>query len=97
MTNFILLQAAPGGGASMLFLPLILLVFLVFFVYIPQNQQKKQQQKLLASLKEGMDVYTASGIVGRITKIDDKTVRLMVDDKTFLRVLKSSVSGEFKG
>jgi preprotein translocase subunit YajC len=98
MTNFILLQASGAGSSlTMLFPLLIFLVFFIFFIFIPQNRQKKQQQTFLESLKEGMDVVTASGIVGRITKIDDKTVRLMVDDKTFLRVLKSTVSAEFKG
>ena len=99
MLNYILLQsAAPGGsGMTMLFPLLIFLVFFIFFIFIPQNRQKKQAQKFMESLKEGMDVVTSSGIVGRITKIDEKTVRLMVDEKTFLRVLKSTVSSEFKG
>lgn len=99
MTSYILLQGQPGAGSSltMLFPLLIFLVFFVFFIFIPQNRQKKQAQKFLESLKEGMDVFTSAGIVGRITKIDEKTVRLMVDDKTFLRVLKTTVSGEFKG
>lgn len=98
MLNYILLQgAAPGGGMTMLFPLLIFLVFFIFFIFIPQNRQKKQQQQFMDNLKEGMDVVTSSGIVGRITKIDDKTVRLMVDEKTFMRVLKSSVTSEFKG
>jgi preprotein translocase subunit YajC len=97
MTSFMLLQAGgAAGGLTMMFPLLIFIVFFVFFIYIPQNRQKKQQQTFLDNLKEGMDVFTQSGIVGKITKIDDKTVRLMVDDKTFLRVLKTTVSGEYK-
>ncbi len=98
MNTFVLLQAAqPGGSAlGMLFPILIFLVFFLFFIYIPQSRQRKQQQTFMDSLKEGMDVVTQAGIVGRITKVDDKTVRLMVDEKTFMRVLKSSVSAEFK-
>ena len=97
MTDLLLFQdVAPGGGLGMLFPLLIFLVFFVFFIFIPQNKQRKEQQKLLSNLKEGMEVVTQSGIIGKITKIDDKTVRLMVDEKTFLRVLKSTVSGEFK-
>lgn len=81
---------------AMLFPLLIFLVFFVFFIYIPQNRQRKQQKNFLDSLKEGMDVVTQAGIIGKITKIDDKTVRLMVDEKTFVRVLKSTISSEFK-
>jgi preprotein translocase subunit YajC len=99
MSTFILLQAAqPGGSAlGMLFPILIFLVFFVFFIYIPQSRQRKQQQQFMDSLKEGMDVVTNAGIIGKITKLDDKTVRLMVDEKTFMRVLRTSVSAEFKG
>jgi preprotein translocase subunit YajC len=43
-----------------------------------------------------MDVVTSSGIIGKITNIEDKAVRLMVDEKTFIKVLKSSISSEFK-
>lgn len=100
MLAFILLQAAPGGlmsGLSALFPLLIFLVFMIFFVFIPQNRQRKQQADLMKNLKEGMDVVTQSGIIGRITKVDGDVVRLMVDEKTFIRVLKSSVTGEYKG
>jgi preprotein translocase subunit YajC len=93
---FLQAQAPQGGGFAMLFPLVIFLVFFVFFIFIPQNRQRKAQQKLMESLKEGMEVVTQSGIVGKITKVEDKTVRLMVDEKTFLHVLKASISGEFQ-
>jgi preprotein translocase subunit YajC len=96
MSAQLLLQAQPGGSMAMLFPLLIFIVFFVFFIYIPQNKQRKQQKNFLESLKEGMDVVTSSGIIGKITKIEDKAVRLMVDEKTFIKVLKSSISSEFK-
>lgn len=97
MTGFIFLQA-PGGAPSltMLFPLLIFLVFFVFFVYLPQTRQRKQQAELMKNLKEGMDVVTQAGIIGRITKLDDQVVRLMVDEKTFIRVLRTSITGEYK-
>ena len=96
----LLFQAAPGGGSNpllgMLFPFLIILVF-YFFLIRPQMKRQKEQQKFVDSLKEGMDVVTSAGLIGRITKIDGAVVRLMVDEKTFLRVVKSSIQGEFKG
>lgn len=93
-----LLQLASGGSPllGMLFPVLILLVF-YFFLIRPQVNRQKEQQKFVDGLREGMEVYTQAGIVGRITKVEANTVRLMVDEKTFMRVLKSSVQGEFKG
>lgn len=81
---------------GMLF-PLLILAVFYFFLIRPQVNRQKEQQKFVDGLREGMEVYTQAGIVGRITKVEATTVRLMVDEKTFMRVLKSSVQGEFKG
>jgi preprotein translocase subunit YajC len=94
-----LLQAAAPGGNPLLgmLFPLLILVVFYFFLIRPQMKRQKDQQKFVDSLREGMEVYTQAGIVGRITKVDGNIVRLMVDEKTFMRVLKSSVQGEYKG
>lgn len=94
----ILLQAAPASNPliGMLFPFLIIIVF-YFFLIRPQIRKQKDQQKFVESLKEGMEVVTNSGIIGRITKMDGPVIRLMVDEKTFIRVVKSSIQGEFKG
>lgn len=80
---------------GMLFPFLIILVF-YFFLIRPQIKRQKEQQKFVENLKEGMDVVTNSGIIGRITKIEGTVVKLMVDEKTFIRVVKSSIQGEYK-
>jgi preprotein translocase subunit YajC len=100
MLQFIFLQAAPpsGGGSgliSMLFPFLILIVF-YFFLIRPQMKRQKETQKFQESLREGLEVVTNSGIVGKITKIDGPLVRLMVDEKTFIRVVKTAIQGEYK-
>lgn len=97
MLQFVFLQAQPGGNPllSMLFPFLILIVF-YFFLIRPQMKRQKDQQKFVESLKEGMEVVTSAGLIGRITKIDGPVVRLMVDEKTFLRVVKTSIQGEYK-
>lgn len=80
----------------MFFPMMIFLVFMFFFIYLPQSRQRKAQKKLLDSLKEGMEVVTNSGIIGKITKIDGNIVRLMVDEKTFMRVVRQSITSEYK-
>lgn len=97
MLQFIFLQAAGGSNPllSMLFPFLILIVF-YFFLIRPQIKRQKDQQKFQESLREGLEVVTQAGIIGRITKIDGNVVRLMVDEKTFIRVVKQTITGEFK-
>ncbi len=93
-----LLQApAAGNGLLGMLFPLLIIVVFYFFLIRPQIKRQKEQQKFVESLKEGMEVVTNSGIIGRITKIDGPVIRLMVDEKTFIRIVKSSIQGEYKG
>ncbi len=92
----IFLQAPGGAFISMLF-PFAILAVFYFFIIRPQINRQKDQQKFTESLKEGQDVVTASGLIGRVTKIDGNVVRLMVEEKTFVKVLRSAIIGEFKG
>jgi len=93
------LLQAPAGGNGMLgmLFPFLIIIVFYFFLIRPQIKKQKEQQKFVESLKEGMEVVTSAGIIGRITKMDGPVVRLMVDEKTFIRVVKSSIQGEYKG
>lgn len=81
---------------GMLF-PLLIIAVFYFFLIRPQVKRQKDVQKFQENLREGMEVVTNAGIIGRITKIDGPVVRIMVDEKTFMRVVKSSIQGEYKG
>jgi preprotein translocase subunit YajC len=97
MIQFILLQAAaPSNPLIGMLFPFLILIVFYFFLIRPQMNKQKEAQKFADSLKEGMDVVTNSGIIGRVTKIDGNIVRLMVDDKTFMRVVRQSITSEFK-
>ncbi|MBK8557900.1 MAG: preprotein translocase subunit YajC [Lewinellaceae bacterium] len=97
MLSTIFLQA-PAGGNSLIGLafPFLILIVFYFFLIRPQIKRQKDQTSFINSLKEGMEVVTNSGIVGKVTKIEDNVVRIMSDEKTFIRVLKASIQGEFK-
>jgi preprotein translocase subunit YajC len=95
ITNYLFLQAAesPGIFASMWPLLLIIVVF-YFFIIRPQQKKAKEQNNFIASLEKGSQIVTASGIIGRINKIEDNILTLQIDSKTFIKVTKSSVSKE---
>lgn len=78
--------------------PLILLVGVMYFFFIrPQAKRQKEQQAFVDQLEKGQDVVTASGMFGKIVKIEDQVVTLEVDQKTFIRVTRSSVSKDMTG
>jgi len=98
MFQVLLFQSAPSGGNSLmgLLFPLLILVVFYFFLIRPQVKRQKEQQKFIDSLREGMEVVTSAGIIGKVVKMDGNVVRLLIDEKTYLRVLKQTITGEFK-
>jgi preprotein translocase subunit YajC len=85
-------QAEPKQNAMMAFLPMILLVVVFYFILIrPQQKRAKAQQKMLAALKPGDKAVTASGIIGTVLTVKDRTVSLRSGDAKF-EVTKASVT-----
>ena len=89
----LLLQAA--GNPLIQYGPL-LLIFLVFYFFIlrPQTQKAKKQDTFLSDLEKGSDVVTSSGMLGKITKIEDSIITLEVGNKSYIRVTKGAISKE---
>ena len=71
-------------------------IFAVFYFFLirPQAKKQKEQTKFVDQLEKGSEIITASGIVGKINKIEGNFITLQVDTKTFLKVSKSAVSKE---
>lgn len=90
----IFLQA--GGMATVMqFAPLaMILVVFYFFMIRPQMKRQKEQAAFAESLEKGKEVVTASGMIGKINKIDGQVVTLEVANNTFIRVTKASISKE---
>ena len=89
----IFLQAQPNPILQ--FLPLIAIIFVFYFFFLrPQQKKQKAQTTFLENLNKGDEVSTGSGLIGKINKIEDQIVTLQIDQKTFIRVLKSAISKE---
>ena len=94
MTMFYL--QASGGGSGMTSLVFFLSIFLImyFFFLRPQVKKQKEQNSFSDDLKKGDEVVTGSGIIGKISKIENGIVHLQIDQKTFLKVVKGAISKE---
>ena len=87
----------PQQPAWLSFAPMILLVVVFYFVLIrPQQKRAKQQAQLISSLKAGDKVVTASGIIGTVISVKDKTVSLRSADAK-MEVTKASVTEILEG
>ena len=93
---FFLLQASATGSSSWINLIFIVSMFLVFWLIMirPQAKRQKEQKLFQESLDKNKDVVTSSGILGRISKIEDTIVTLEVSPKVYIRVTKNAISKE---
>ena len=86
-------QAGPAlFGGSML--PLFAALFLVmYFTMIrPQARAAKAHRALVEGLQKGDRVVTQGGLHGTITRVDDTTVVMSVEDGSRVRVERSRVA-----
>ena len=94
-------DAAPTSESTLAsFLPLIIIFVIFYFLLIrPQQKKSKEHQEMLTNLKIGNDVCTASGIFGKIKKIDnaEKITHLEIADKTTIIVLTASINQVLDG
>lgn len=92
----ILLQAQPpGGGGLTSTLVLVGMMFLVFYLLVwrPQAKEQEKHDKFINALKKGDEIVTSSGILGTVSKIEDKTVHIKVANRTTIEVLRSQIQG----
>ena len=90
---FLIFQVEPN--TILQFLPLAMIVIVMYFFFIrPQAKKQKEQAKFASELSKGSEVVTASGIIGKIVKLDENEVTLMIDQKSQIRFLKSFISKE---
>jgi preprotein translocase subunit YajC len=90
------LAGQPAGEASpyasLIMMGLIFLIF--YFVLIqPMKNKQKKLEDLIKRLKSGDRVILSGGIFGTIVGVDDDAFQVRIDDKTRIKVLKSSVAG----
>ena len=91
----LLLQAATGApGAGYINLLFIGAMFLIMYLFMIRPQAKKQREQVAfaKSLSKNDEVITNSGLLGRISKIEDDIITLEVGTKVYVRVLRNAIS-----
>ena len=91
--------ATTGGGPQDLllqFLPLVALVVLFYFLLIrPQQRRLKQHRDMIAAVKRGDTVVLSSGVIGKISRVDENEVQVEIAPNTTVKVVKS-MNGEVR-
>ena len=90
-------QAATATAAQpawVSFVPFVLIFLVMYFLMIrPQKKRVEEEQQFLNKLSHGDEVFTKSGILGKVTGISEKLVTLELEGGMKMKVLKSHVGG----
>jgi preprotein translocase subunit YajC len=84
-----------GAGPSpfSMLLPILGMLLIFYFLLIrPQQKRQKEMQKMIAALRKGDRVVTASGLYGTVTGLKDDIIVLKIADNVKVEMLKSAVT-----
>ena len=82
---------AQQGGLGALVPFLVLFVVFYFFLIRPQSKRVKEHKRVIESLAKGDEVQTESGIMGKITDLNENVVKLEVADGVQIKVRRQAV------
>ena len=88
-------QAAGGDTASSLMglLPLLLMFVVLYFVMIrPQMKRQKEHKSMIEALAKGDEVSTASGLLGKVTKLGETVISVEIADGVEVQMHRVSVA-----
>lgn len=74
-------------------LPFVAIFVLMYFLIIrPQQKRAKEHQAKISGLKRNDTVVLSSGIIGKITRVEDAEVMVEIASGVNVRVVKALVS-----
>ena len=85
--------AAPPANAGIMNLVLLggLFLFMYFVIIRPQRKRQKEHESLTAALAKGDEVVLNSGMLGKITAVDENYVTVSDAEKVELKFQKVAV------
>lgn len=83
-----------GGGADLLsfVMPLGLIVLFYFLILRPQQKRMKDHKSMIDAVKRGDTVVLSSGIIGKVTRVEDAEVQVEIAPSVNVKVVKSTLS-----
>lgn len=92
--NILLLQ---GGGGLLwtLILPMALIFGIFYFLVImPQRRQQQELKTMVENLKNGDEVVTNGGIIGKIIEVRETSFIIRSAEKSNMEIGKAAIVGK---
>jgi preprotein translocase subunit YajC len=79
----LLIQIAPFAAIGLLF---------YFLIFRPQQQQAKAHREAISAVKRGDTVVLASGVIGKVVRVEETEVGLEIAQGVTVKVVKSMIT-----
>lgn len=86
---------ADGGITAMIvqFLPFVAIFVLFYFLLIrPQQKRAKEHAALIAAVKRGDTIVLSSGLIGKVTRVEETEVNVEIAPSVNVRVVKGMIA-----
>ena len=89
--------AAASGGSPQDFIiqfaPLLFIGAMGYFLLLrPQQKRAKDQRALIEAIKRGDTVVLNSGVIGKVSRVDDAEVQVEIATGVVVKVVKAMIS-----
>ena len=87
-------QSGAGAGFDIMALAPLVLIFVVFYFLLirPQQKKLKDHRAMLEAVRRGDRIVTSGGIIGLVTKADDKELTVEIAENVRVRVTRDGIS-----
>jgi preprotein translocase subunit YajC len=82
---------AAGGGFSLIIMFAVFFLFMYLAIWRPQNKRAKEHRQLLNSVAKWDEVVTSGGLLGKVAKVSDQYITLLLSDNLEVIVQKASI------
>lgn len=86
---------ADGGimAVIMQFLPIVAIFILFYFLLIrPQQKRAKEHAAAITAVKRGDTVVLGSGMIGKVTRVEEAEVNVEIAPSVNVRVVKAMIA-----
>lgn len=85
--------AAPGGDLLQI-LPMLIgfIGIMYFFMIRPQQTRAKQHKAMITALKRNDTVVLSSGLIGKVTRVEDAEIMIEIATGVNVRVVKAMIA-----
>ncbi len=94
-TDLILMTVAadPTMELVLQFAPIVLMIVAAYFLLLrPQMKRAKEHQTMIGAVKRGDTVVMSSGMIGKVTRVENDEVMVEIAQGVNVRVVKAMIA-----